>query len=992
LALTALGGGCRDDDAGFARAGVIEGLDGTIGGVKAVARPGDFLLENDKVRVAIVGARPSMGPGLYGGGIVDADLQPVDPARLKGNGNDQFAELFPTVSMNVVVPEEGGVFVLADGSDGGEAIVRVEGPTEPFLTLLVALWAILGAPHFDLTTDYIAEPGKPWIKIRSTAVVDWDGVGERPVEGETVSSSDDTLPIIDWAIESGMVMGDFYLSGGSLDVFGPDMGFDEDLAVYESMQRGENTFVDPFKFDFLAGVGDGVSYGIAPATGASFIPLFTASQTIVVGGGEAGSTEGDRFPPNSAFTYERYLFIGHGDVGSIVDGWVEARGVAYGEVGGFVVDGASGAPVSGADVFVYRPGAAAPWSQWRTDVAPTDSRADGSFGGRLPVGQWELVVHQVGRPDSQRVPIAVTEGERVDVVLGAERGGLLRFEIRDEVGRLVPAKLTVFASDGVPARNSVLGDGFIGGNPEAVVFPMYGAGEVALPPGSYYAVASRGTEYEIDISDPFVISETRSADLDLQVVRSVETDGWVSADLHVHSAPSHDSGVQLADRVATMVCEGVEFFSSTDHDFVTDFAPVVQDLGLEEWVQTAVGTEITTIELGHFLGFPIKHDFTAESGGALDWTDLPPKDLVDWMRTQADGKDPFVYVGHPRDGILGYFDQYGFDPYQGSPGDDEPTVVTPQLAITNPLLQKDEMSWSFDGLELLNGKRLELLRTPTASEMSAFAAGDDVPIYQFVTRTMEEQAALESGDERLGYGLNGQIDDWFALLNLGFRYTAIGNSDTHGLTSIEAGCPRNYVLTDVDEPSFLDDQAVADAVRAHRVVASYGPFVRMTVDGAQIGSDVVASGGSVTVDLDVQAPTWMQVDRVELYANGTLVREWTFDPVPDVAVFSVSEQVPVTEDTWFVAIVMGPGDLAPLFTPVEIPYIDLEIIVTEALSGVEAVGSFLDPAVPIPREYPVLPFAITNPIWVDTDGDGFDAPGRPSWFVAPVEPKADEPK
>ena len=93
---------------------------------------------------------------------------------------------------------------------------------------------------------------------------------------------------------------------------------------------------------------------------------------------------------------------------------------------------------------------------------------------------------------------------------------------------------------------------------------------------------------------------------------------------------------------------------------------------------------------------------------------------------------------------------------------------------------------------------------------------------------MAEQEGLVDGTYKLSVDVQGTVDDWFTLLNLGFRYTALGNSDTHGTTSTESGCPRNYVLVDEDDPAFLDDQLVADAVRAHRVVASYGPFVRMS--------------------------------------------------------------------------------------------------------------------------------------------------------------------
>jgi hypothetical protein len=260
-----------------------------------------------------------------------------------------------------------------------------------------------------------------------------------------------------------------------------------------------------------------------------------------------------------------------------------------------------------------------------------------------------------------------------------------------------------------------------------------------------------------------------------------------------------------------------------------------------------------------------------------------------------------------------------------------------------------------------------------------------VSAYKMMERTLDEQEALRGGAS-LGYGIDGQIDDWFSLLNLGKRYTALGNSDTHGWTSTEAGCPRNYVLSDTDQPAYIDDQAMADAVRDHRVIASYGPFVQMWVDGEMIGSDVTMSGESVTVDIEVQAPSWVVVDRVELYANGELIREWTVEPGGGVVPFSERFDVELEEDAWLVTIVMGDGDLGPVFSPIEVPYVDLQMVVEEALGGVDLVSSMLVPAAPLPRVHPVHPFALTNPIWVDTDGDGFTAPGLPSWLSAPEAP------
>lgn len=980
----------------FARASVIESLADGVGGPKAIAQKGDLILENQHLKLAILDARNSLGPGLYGGSIVDADLQRTDPTYAHGNGRDQFTEMFATVNMNVPLTDASrpeSVQIVQDGADGGPAIVRVDGPATPFLTLLGALWALVQAPDWWMTTDYIAEPGADWIRMKTTIRT---GLSPDGPEAAPIGYFDDGLPLLDWAIETGMVVGEFYLQGGSVDVFAPGIGFDEDGAVFRSMQAGDNTFNEPFQFPFLAGVGDGVSYAIAPVEGDLYVPLFTASQTVAVGGGVDGDGSFQRFPDGTAYTYERYFFVGHGDVGSLLDQYIEARGIEHGAISGSVTERTTGTPLSGIDVFVFEPGAEYPWSHFETDVHPDDHQADGSFGGNLPVGSWELLVHDRGRPASKRVPIEVKPGGDVQIALMAERTGVLTFTVRDEVGRAVPSKVSLFRMDDKePRRDPALRDGFIAGSPEAVLFSLYGDGEVELAPGRYQAIASRGLEYELGISEPFEIDQRNGAHLDLQVIRSVDTTGWVSADLHVHAVNSHDSGVLLADRVRTMAAEGVEFFASTDHDYLVDYAPTVELLGMEPWVQTAVGNEVTTIEVGHFLGFPLKHDFLAEAGGGreeVDWTGETPHEILTSIREmgRAAGHEPVTFVGHPRDGILGYFDQYGFDPYGGiagfggNPG--QASVLTPVISATNPLLTNINMVLDFDALELLNAKRFELIRTPTQPELDGFAAGDGTDVRDLVIRTMAEQEDLKNGVYRLGAGIEGHIDDWFTLLNLGFRFTVLGNSDTHSLTSTESGCPRNYVISDTDDPELIDDQAIADAVKDHRVVASYGPFVQMWLDGEPIGSEITGTGPR-DLRIEIQAPTWIGVNRVELYENGTLIQEFDVPPSNGVYRFDETTTVEPTKDSWYVVSVMGDGDLAPVFTPVEIPYVELQLIVGEALGGIESVSGLLDPAIPIPREYPILPYAITNPIWVDLAGDGFDAPGIPDWLEPPIAPE-----
>jgi len=146
----------------YANAEIIETLGEALGGDKAIGQPGDFLLETERFRAVILSGRNSMGPGLHGGSLVDADLVWRDAARDQAKGRDAWNELFPTVSMNVPgASEPADVFIAQEGSETEAAIVRVKGEATPFLSLLDLLWTIVKMPQAWIITDYIAEPGVP---------------------------------------------------------------------------------------------------------------------------------------------------------------------------------------------------------------------------------------------------------------------------------------------------------------------------------------------------------------------------------------------------------------------------------------------------------------------------------------------------------------------------------------------------------------------------------------------------------------------------------------------------------------------------------------------------------------------------------------------------------------------------------------------------------------------------------------------------------------
>jgi len=1041
----------------------IENLNQWVGGPAANAVEGDFLLENEHLRIGVLSTRcafedqdagdqcSSPGPGLFGGSLVDLDLRRSDSIQDMGGGQDRFTELFDALNLDIM--ETQSVEILSDGSDGSPAIVRAQGPSGDFISYLGLVGAVLNLPRTWHITDYILNPGEPYLRIRTTAIIREDdaeytpddpcgwqqGADGLPCDQFRVEPVYEGIPLLDAMVSGGSLQfGDFFMAGGDVDIFVPGMGFHEEKEVSDAYVNGVNTLVEPFTFPYIAASGDEVSYAMGTG-GTLSAPLFMSSITAVFGAvhiapiGVKGQTLHPQ--PGTAFTYERYMTVGEGDVGSAFDRLQQAfvdEGfqTAPGRVDGNVQEEGTFKPLSRIEVLVYRDTGAERdalglppkedlYSHWQTDRGQ-DPTPDGSFGGLLPEGDYLLVAKEPGRGPSQPQAISVESGQAVTVGILAPRTGILEFEVVDERGRSLPAKISLrpVGADGAINRPD-LGDPYLPEGYTKVAFAPYGRSRLNLAPVAYDVVVSRGVEYSLwnSIQEGYPggiqVQAGGAARIEVILEREVDTTGFISADLHVHAAPSPDSGVPLDTRIVTMACEGVEFLAGTDHDVITDYRPVIEDLGLDAWIQAAVGIESTTIEVGHYLGFPLTMDYSKPLGGAFDWTNKTPQDLIDTMRAHGahDPAETVVFVGHPRDGILGYFDQFGLDPFEGS-------LLRPHAApsfatLANPVLSTPEehFTMDFDGFEVLNGKRFELIRTPTQEEVicqRSYSDGeplegceDGVSIYSMLERSMDEQLALEDLSQPffLTRDMQGQIDDWFSLLNLGYRHTVLGNSDTHGLTKTESGCPRNFVLSPVDEPELIDEREVARAVQNHGVVASYGPLLNFTLDGAPIGSELSSADGTATLSIEVQAPRWMRVDRIEVYENARLIHEITGDALDPGSVVKYRGDLEVAptgddglpRDAWYVVIALGDQDLGPLFTPVSIPRLELAEVVTEAIGGIDlgsfGVDAFVGAPPAFPRTFPVIPYAVANPIWLDVDGDRngdgqvFEPLGAiPSWF------------
>ncbi|HXT98240.1 MAG TPA: CehA/McbA family metallohydrolase [Polyangia bacterium] len=189
------------------------------------------------------------------------------------------------------------------------------------------------------------------------------------------------------------------------------------------------------------------------------------------------------------------------------------------------------------------------------------------------------------------------------------------------------------------------------------------------------------------------------------------------------------------------------------------------------------------------------------------------------------------------------------------------------------------------------------------------------------------------------------VDDWFALLNHDHLVTATGNSDTHHLTYNIGGYPRNYVKLREARPEQVDPQEVANAVRFHHAFLTTGPFVSLLVNGGAIGDLVPARGGKVHAEVTVQAAPWVSVSRVTLYLNGQEAKRWAVPAGGAPVRFKESLDLTTPRDGYVVVRVDGEQPMTPV------------------------VGDG--------KTFTAYPFALTNPVFLDVDGDGKYRTGLP---------------
>lgn len=268
---------------------------------------------------------------------------------------------------------------------------------------------------------------------------------------------------------------------------------------------------------------------------------------------------------------------------------------------------------------------------------------------------------------------------------------------------------TVEGAVGAPVRVTVES-----GGAELERFTAMGETKRRFPPGDYRVTISHGLEYDVSVVD-VTITDGSEERLEPDLLRVIDTDGWVSVDLHLHSDLSTDSVHPIEDAVRLLAAEGVQAAAATDHDYVTDYARIGARAGVD--LALVSGVEVSTTTFGHINGYPLTPHPERPGAGAPPWFDMEPTDIFVALRGIGDPArgGALVQINHPRLGDASFFGARRLD------------------RDTGTLL--DSLDLGFDVVEVWNG----------------------------YTRGGNEES----------------FEDYLALIAAGHLFTMVGNSDSH---------------------------------------------------------------------------------------------------------------------------------------------------------------------------------------------------------------------
>lgn len=435
---------------------------------------------------------------------------------------------------------------------------------------------------------------------------------------------------------------------------------------------------------------------------------------------------------------------------------------------------------------------------------------------------------------------------------------------------------------------------------------------VAIEPGTYRVYATRGIEYSLETAE-IMVGEGETVALEIETPkRVVETPGYIAADLHVHSGPSMDNSFSTRERVRTFVAEHGEVLVASEHETLYDFAPLVAEMGVTDKIVTINGTEMTS---------EVPHVRTPYTTGHANFFPMA-------LRPHLFRKGVPMNEGRRMREVL------------DAVSSDFPNLVSQLNHARDSLRLSGQVGGDYH--EHINYQAYLDHMGPAAHPYDPSKPLTSDPNNTLIepdpvtgTRDLDFDAIeIMNGDhEHAPDRIEALRRDWTSFLLQGERLTGTANSDSHGKRQ-QVALPRNMVAVEDDRIEAFDVDAFCAAIKAGNLYGTTGPLLEVTLSGTPMGG--MHTGGTGSLEVRVKTATWIDARTLRVVVDGETLHEG-----------------PVPEDGRFMTELSFEADALVL--------VDVE---GEAGDGYRAV-------------YPgFIPYAFSNPIYIDADGDGvWTAPG-----------------
>ena len=520
--------------------------------------------------------------------------------------------------------------------------------------------------------------------------------------------------------------------------------------------------------------------------------------------------------------FARDLYVFSGAPNRLVDRILADRGVETGVIEGRVLLGGDGSkPIAGMDIEflrIYR------HPEQRMTIleqkAYTMARSDDQGRYRITVPEDFYIPRLLSESGSGRLgsAAAAKAGKVKERVLNlGQRSGVHVKVIDAETSRPLTARVRFEAIP--PTYPAYFGrPESAGGHFENAYVGPEGR-TLHLQPGKWVVHAMRGIRYEPGDLD---VATTQGQIIEVVIpVKQVNpTPGWQGMEIGARTDATPGCIVKAEDIVLMASAEGLDWIVSGDFEHVTDFGPIIRELGLEGELGHSRG--FRTIlpaypEWGQFLIYPLAEDAPDPAEVRAEWAELTEaSEFIAALRRLYPGaliQSDLIYTEQGE----GYFGIEGKNPYELS---FEP----------NPVIDTD-----IDVVNLFPARQRWSIK------------------------------------ERFGFWNNHRMS--------GREYIGVTGPTGRTVLGSEPGYPRLLVYTGKLDPAEVTEEELFVAFQANRTQLTSGPFIDYSV-GDFMAGDMIARDPSLPVSVRITAPSWADVKVVKFEKEGMVQKGKTFHSDP----------------------------------------------------------------------------------------------------------------